>query len=959
MTVPKLNAQTLQSNYVIGIFHLNTNSLRKSNKINELEALIQELDWPGMVCISEHWLANDEIKYYCIQNYQLLNSYSRITFRSGGTAIFVRNGFEANPISTKIRAIEKDFEYTCVEIRLGVIRYVVVCIYRSPSGELSRFFTSFNDLLTELSERGLRVVVCGDFNIDLGAMAEHSNTFKNIARSFNLTICVEEATRVTNSSSKIIDNILIDARSDIESCSTGESVFSDHKYIFLRIHVNMNSSIGAVRRRKIIPKAITAFRQCLMTETWHGITDVSLSANDKFQNFYDTFNCHFNSHFPLQNCVLANRCDSWYTRDLRNQANELRDLGHLNRQFDDATLQRAFKIKRTKYKKSIEEAKRKYFDQKILQSQNKSKTTWSIIKSVHNKTNTRKLINIKDASGEVIKDAHEIANLFKEQFSAPTVIGDVVSANGFDRAASLAYSFFLFPTDAIEVLNSIRHVSTKHSAGIDDIPCSLLSGVGSILSGPLSYLINECIGEGIYPDCLKTSKVLPIYKKGDRSEISNYRPVAVPSVFAKIFEKILNNRLLQYLNKNNLIGKSQFGFTSGMSTSDAVYSTLTEVYNQLDGGGCVGGLFFDLSRAFDLVDHSLLLKKMECIGIRGSALSLFRSYLTDRRFGVCVSGGQDIQMQFFSDFHRVTVGVPQGALIAPTLFNIYVNDISSVVTSGLLCQYADDTSLMVAGDDASSVAERCRTAVSDMSEWCAGNRLLLNTNKTAFLQFSNSAVSSSLYLSHKGRSIPTSSSVDFLGMTVDARLRWEDHTDKLCNKLATALFGVRSLRGVVNTESIKMFYYAYVESRIRYGIVFWGRSSHVGRVFKMQKKIVRCMYNKPQTASCRPLFKESNIMTLASLYIYEIMMFCRKNTDAFLRNCDISKTMRTRNSQNFVAPQHKTQLYETSPHYNAILFYNKLPNELRQTKGLTAFKFALKSYLLQKSYYTVSEFLNM
>ena len=309
--------------------------------------------------------------------------------------------------------------------------------------------------------------------------------------------------------------------------------------------------------------------------------------------------------------------------------------------------------------------------------------------------------------------------------------------------------------------------------------------------------------------------------------------------------------------------------------------------------------------------------------------------------------------------HYVTIGVPQGAILAPTLFNIYVNDLTSAFASGTLCQYADDTSLIVAADSMVSVAEQCKTAISNMSDWCIENRLQLNGKKTALLQFCNSAISRSIYVNYNGKSIPTDSVVDFLGLSVDVHLNWEAHSNKLISKLASALFGMRSLREAVSMDSLKLFYFAYVESRIRYGIIFWGGSAHAERIFKMQKKILRCMFNKPQTASCRPLFIDLNIMTLAALYIYELIMHCIKNNDAYGRNCDISTSMRTRGSENLTIPIHRTQLFESGPHYKAILCYNKLPTEIKELRGRSHFKSALKSFLIRKSFYSLTDFLNM
>lgn len=235
----------------------------------------------------------------------------------------------------------------------------------------------------------------------------------------------------------------------------------------------------------------------------------------------------------------------------------------------------------------------------------------------------------------------------------------------------------------------------------------------------------------------------------------------------------------------------------------------------------------------------------------------------------------------------------------------------------------------------------------------------MNVGKTALIQFSNRNPigSESVYIKVDGRSLPTLSSVSFLGLTVDYRLRWEEHCAVISGRLASALFGIRSIKSSVSMESLKLFYFAYVESRIRYCIIFWGSSPHADRVFKMQKKIIRCMTNASRDASCRSLFKDLRILPLASVLIYELVVYYVNNKAQYTKNCDISNSLRTRHSEDIAIPRHRTHLYETSPHYLSILCYNKLPVLLKNPQNVKQFKFALKMFLHEKSFYSLSEYL--
>ena len=284
---------------------------------------------------------------------------------------------------------------------------------------------------------------------------------------------------------------------------------------------------------------------------------------------------------------------------------------------------------------------------------------------------------------------------------------------------------------------------------------------------------------------------------------------------------------------------------------------------------------------------------------------------------------------------------------------------ASRLTSGVLCQYADDTSIIITGANTTSLEERCAIAVGDMANWCHSQKLKLNAEKTRLLHFQNRATADDLRVSYEGRDIPTNDVVNFLGMTVDAQLRWGEHCDALTGKLSSAVFGMRTLRGVISLDALKMFYYAYVESRLRYGVIFWGSSSHSIRVFRVQKRVVRCMFGEPQTASCRPLFKTLKIMPLGSIYIFELLTHYVKNKGAYRRNNDISTSCKTRNGDDLSIPKHKTHLYESSPHYKAIICYNKLPKTIKNCKAPKQFRAALKEYLVRESFYSLDEFFNV
>lgn len=436
-------------------------------------------------------------------------------------------------------------------------------------------------------------------------------------------------------------------------------------------------------------------------------------------------------------------------------------------------------------------------------------------------------------------------------------------------------------------------IADKHSAGVDDVPCFVLKFVAKYISEPLAVVINDSFSSGTFPDRLKTSKVIPIHKKGDKLQSTNYRPVAIPTAITKIFEKNLNKRLIDYLTQNNIILDNQFGFVQGKSTSDAMYDSLNHIYEEIDRRNSVLGMFFDLSKAFDTVNYDILLRKMWAYGVRGIPYNLFSSYLTNRKSVIAIRGhAKGISREYFSSVMDITCGVPQGSILGPTLFLLYVNDLKSSLPSCSLAQYADDTSCVVAQPDIGLVSLQANKIISAMCLWCDNNRLRLNVEKTSLVQFRASTnISCSSYVRYGGRSIPETEYVGFLGLTVDSQLKFEEHCSTLERKLCSAYYGVRNLRTCIGLDALRMFYFAYVESRLRYAIIFWGSASCAHRLFIYQKRIIRCMVGASSMDSCRPIFKQLNILPLWSLYLYEILLFYKNNENVFVKNGDIYITI--------------------------------------------------------------------
>lgn len=677
-----------------------------------------------------------------------------------------------------------------------------------------------------------------------------------------------------------------------------------------------------------------------------------------FREFYQTFLHYFEICFPLKKYLVKSRCDkSWYNDDLKRFADYVREVYDIYKCTGDMNVLELYRTAHKTYKNKIVETKKRHYDSVIKNSRDKSKTAWKVIKTMTNRASNSVGgdLSIRNQQGVMTTAPDGVAALFREHFEQrqkrPASFSGCTNCKGS--------TFYLMPTDRAEVGGVLSDVAVKHSAGVDDVPCSLVKYVSIYIMEPLVYVINRCLSEGIFPSNLKLNKIIPCHKRGDVHDVANYRPISLPSVFAKIFEKVINNRLINYLIKYNLISSTHFGFVAGRSTSDAICHAITEIYNKLDRGDVVAGIFFDLSRAFDMVDHSVLISKMQALGIFGVASDLFQSYLNNRKSKIMLSAEvNNVRKNIYSSVIEMYCGIPQGSILGPTLFLIYVNDLHLSLSNCTLSQYADDTTCIVSSTDLGGLSGSMSTIVGEMNNWCNINGLILNTDKTNLVRFKITAAGAEvLRVDLNDEPIRGNDSVKFLGVIMDKSLKFEDHCSMLVAKLSTALYGMRNLRSVVNVHSLRLFYFAYVESRLRYGIIFWGSLAGARRIFIFQKRIIRCMLGVSSLTSCRPLFRELHILPLSSLYIFEILKFYKNNEETFIKNCDIYSNMQTRYKQNLSVPPHNTKFYEMSPRYRAIALYNNLPTDIKTTRTPTQFKIKLQKYLYNHCFYTIDEYM--
>nr|CAI5860927.1 unnamed protein product [Callosobruchus analis] len=533
------------------------------------------------------------------------------------------------------------------------------------------------------------------------------------------------------------------------------------------------------------------------------------------------------------------------------------------------------------------------------------------------------------------------------------LVGAIPENSGLAHIPINNSSIFLRKTTNEEVLEIVSRLKNKHSTGEDHISNITLKRIICFVIEPLTYIINASLEEGVFPDKLKIATIKPIPKKGDSTIIENTRPVSILSSFSKIFEMEMKIRLVSFLEAHSIINPNQHGYQKNKSTVSATFDFIKRILDSLDNGFLAIGLFIDLSKAFDCVNHETLLNKMERMGIRGVAYQWCKSYLQNRKQQVKIIHESK---EYFSTKKTTKYGVPQGSVLGPLFFLLYVNDLQTYLNDDniSISSYADDTNILLFGKYYGEIILKTEIAFKKTQQFFQENSLTINTNKTHCILFRHKRNKNEYpeKINLDGIHIIYSDSLSFLGVVIDEFMSWEQHIKSLCMKLSKACYTLKELKKIVSHEALIQAYYSNFHSLMAYGIILWG-GTHTQEVFMLQKRAIRIMNSLKSDESCRGYFKKMNLLTVSALYVCDCLCFVHKHNNVFSPNLR-QHSYETRHKQDFTYPLHSTTVYEKGCYYKCLKMYNLLPQSLKVT-SLYIFKRKIKKTLTDCEPYRIED----
>ena len=879
-----------------------------------------------VITIAETNISSENKGQYQLPGYQsVFLSKNSLKSKGSGLGIYIKDIFIYDEIEVCTH-VSENLESLFIKVNNTHTPITIGVIYRPPSGNLQLFLSEFDSVMGKLPTSN--VFITGDFNIDL--LKSRTNTYENVFYSHGFTPLISIATHYKpGCKPSCIDNIFCNSSDTVLASGVLENSASHHNPVFCLVshHLNTETDTECSKPKYDYSQSnIDTFVNMIDSKmTENQFTNDELGYQGFCEYFSETIDKCFltdPNHMPTSR---RNRyTNPWITNGIIASISKKAYLYKTwKKSFSksnpngDETLYGKYKDYRKELLYLIRCAKRNHYNKKFEAVSGNSKKTWELINQLRGKFKPQ----LKPSfviNGKLVRERRIIANEFNKYFVSIAHKMNVQLQEGDNSSipitpipsftdfldSRVTESIYMSSCTPEEVSCIIKDLDNGKAS---DICITVVKQSSKIISHKLCSFFNTFIEKGTFPDLMKIGNICPVYKKGNPQTLGNYRPVSTLPLFGKIFEKIIYSRLYNYLISKNIIYEKQFGFRKGHSTSHAINYSVDNVLKCIENKKHVLGIFIDLSKAFDTLDHEKLMVKLENYGIRGNCYQLMKSYISSRK-------QYSTFLNTKSDQKTVMYGVPQGSVLGPLLFLLYINDIVNVCSNGTFVLFADDTNIFIAADTEHEVYRLANRVLMNVTKYMVSNQLHINIGKCSYMHFQpnlNNAqrmtcsrtriYDHSLNLFLNGTKLSKVDKVRFLGVIIDDKLSWEPHIKHLESKLNLCIVMIKRIKKFIPKSHYGTLYHSLFVSHLSYCISAWGgtHQSKLQKIFAIQKRCLRILYGEQlsfdhpefyQTCArvrtyeshvaekdftlehTKPIFNKHNFLTLHHLYHQSLFM---------------------------------------------------------------------------------------
>ena len=933
------------------VLNLNCQSIK--NKFDEFQIFLSSININfHVICLTETWLYDDEVNYYDISGYNFVGSQR--ASRGGGVGIYVRCGLAVEVQETDFTGSDS-CSLRLVGDALGSALNVTG-IYRRPSADPDLFLL---DLEKYLSTTSGNHIILGDINIDY-LDEKISQSYKNIISTYDYTNAITIPTRFSENRNSCLDHILTNVTKNPIISGTIITDLSDHLPTFVKFSVPNVSGETRTNSFKFINYHLLSKEMCSVD-----FSDITHGGEESVDILYDKFIQRLSS--TINNCSFQNNTIKQSTKNYRPKRKPWIDNSLLTKiskkhslykQSLKSPLNTKLKFRYAQFRNSLctelRQAKDNYFKRKFLNCSN-PQAVWQLLnnevlthKNKATKTLPNHLNSLENEKGQ--NSDKNIANGLNYYF---TNVGSNLAKKFSTERLPLCneimnetpHNFQFAPIEEDELLTLLETLNTNKATGSDNISAKVIKLNAKVLVKPLWVIFNKSIQTGTFPSKMKHARINPVHKSGSINSAENYRPISILPIFSKIFEKLINKQIMNYLETNKLLEQNQYGFRSNRGTADVLTEFTNNTLTAFNNGNSVLGIFVDFSKAFDTVNHVILLMKLKKIGFNELVLSWFNSYLTKRIQITKIRNAESMPLE-------IVCGVPQGSVLGTTLFLIYVNDMSKRLKYLIPYLYADDTNLFIESKDLNEIIPKINLDLLSFSDWCLSNKLTINMTKTNYIVLKNPQNKSYLPTNKillNNSYITQSDTIKFLGIYIDPHLNWSSHINNL-------LVQIRPLSGLLyrcskylSAEILIILYNSLINSKLSYCLDSWGNApqTSLNKILLLQKRILRYIFKKDFLCHTAPLFKTSNILQIENLYKQKILQKAHKIYYSSTNETLSDHPYNTRFSKtNLPVPFFGTTAGQRTTHYRESALWNGLRADLKDLSSPGAFRAAVRRCLL-------------
>ena len=884
-SVDEHNNKKFNSYKHFSVLHLNIHSLQFH--IEELRIALLTLNLKfDFICITETKLIKnkDPTVDLTIEGYQ--DPVGMPTeAQKGGVCIYTKVGIDWKPRNDLNIYKSKELESFFIEvINSSSKNSIIGTIYRHPCMCKTSFIEDFMEPLNDkLSKENKKIFLAGDFNFDLLSTEDDKENFQFFESMMgsHLIPSITIPTKINQKKNTVIDNIFTNQIHPDTISGNITLAISDHLPSFLIIPRDNQNHIP--KKNNLFTRNTKEFDRVnflldYLDIDWNEILEANLNdVNHSFVIFMNKINTLLDQYMPLRKLTskeYKRRFKPWINDFILNKI-QLKNstLNKLAKSKDPIIKQeliQSIKTMKNEITALTRRSKKEYYNNYFSTNKNNLQKIWKGIKEI---------INIKSKSfsqptsivenKNTLSKPKDIADAFNNYYTS--IAGEILKKRKYEGNTHfseylknpLDISFAIYPCDETEIGNLISSLSPRKSYGPNSIPVVILQMLKDDISKPLSILFNLSINTGTHPDLLKIAKAITIHKKGSKLEVGNYRPISLLSNINKILEKIMFNRVYSFLEEHKCIYLLQFGFRQKHSVNHALIQITENIRKALDEKKFACGVFIDLQKAFDTVNHHILTAKLEHYGIRGVANNWFKSYLSGRTQYVSIQG-------YDSDEKAVLHGVPQGSVLGPLLFLIYINDLHKAIRNSSVYHFADDTNLLNFNTSPKKLQNDINYDLKCLYKWLLANKISLNCSKTELIFFhmpgENPAEKFTFKIKINGHRIEPSDHIKYLGIYLDSILSGKYHCELLSKKLRRANGMLSKVRHYVPTEELKSIYHSIFSSHMIYGCQIWGQASqNVQNIQKLQDRAMRIIDFKNKYTNPDPIYVSNNILKISDL----------------------------------------------------------------------------------------------